>query len=173
MEPGDGTAWAQVKHMFLCLSTWERAEMLADPEVAEAIGKASDPERVKWSKRDAETLPELTADKSRGRKAPKRPFWLRAVEAVDLGKKGTDIVVGDWLKDASECDDGELVLVGLRYPEKRYAMTRVKAGAEAKLWREVRPDIEVPHLEVVETFTGWSDVADWLKRELGDGWKAA
>lgn len=144
----EGGVCAQIKGMLLRMTALERASLFGDGEVRKLVMDAVDSEKVAWAKRDAEEIPKILEAKGKyPRKKTVKPYWMRTIESVDMEKKGSERLVGDWVMEpASECDEGEYVVVGLRFPEKRYALCQVKKGKVARLFVDVRPDIEIEGL---------------------------
>jgi hypothetical protein len=96
-----------------------------------------------------------------------KPYWMRTIESLDMEKRGSERLVGDWVMDPeSECDAGELVVVGLRFPEKRYALGRVDKGSHAQLFGDVRPDVRIVGLRVVGEWVGFGELMAAVEREL-------
>ena len=158
------TATAIIEKMTLI----ERADLLE--KVEGLLEEAKDGKRVSYARKEAKALSEPRG-RGRGRR-PKTPFWTKIVEGYDpAGKTPMDKLLGDWAKDMSWVDEGELVLVGLRFPQKRYAIVRKKKGAEVALFKEVRPEfpIELEDVELVEAFEEFRDVMSWVEANVGEG----
>lgn len=147
-----GGVCAQIKGMLVRMTALERASLFGDSEVRKLVMDAVDSEKVAWAKRDAEEIPKILESKGKfPRRKTVKPYWMRTIERVDMEKRGSERLVGDWVMEpASECDEGEYVVVGLRFPEKRYALCQVKKGVTAHLFVSARPDIEIEGLLALE-----------------------
>jgi hypothetical protein len=167
-----GGSCAVTKRMILGLSPFERVSLFADEAVREAVYGAVDEERKAWIIRDAEMVADQLRRKGKVvRKRQLRPWWCKIAEAVDRERKGADQVVGDWvLRPDLECDDGELVLVGLRVPERRYALCRAMPGRRAQLFMDVRPDIVVEglHPASLGEWASFPEALDAIAAEMGE-----
>lgn len=165
-----GGSCAMIKKMIGGLSPLERVSLFGDAEVREWVMDAVDREKAEWVRRDAEIVPKLLEAKGKApRKKTLRAYWMRTVEGWDDTKRGSERLVGDWVMEPeAECDAGELVVVGLRYPEKRYALCVVDKASHAKLFEEVRPDIKIVGLRLVGEVVGWPEVAEMARRALSE-----
>ena len=164
-----GGSCAVVKRLLVGMSALERVSLFADAEVRRMVVDAVDSEKVDWARRDAEEVPKLLEAKGKyPRKKTMKPYWMRTVEGLDMEKRGSERLRGDWVMDpAGECDVGEWVVVGLRYPEKRYALCRVAKGVNAKLFGALRPDILIEGLDVVGEWEGFGDFMKEAEARLG------
>ena len=67
----------------------------------------------------------------------KGPVWLKQVDSIDKTQNGMDAIDGSWLSDPTSMDDmtdiNKPVLMGVRYPDKHYAVLIYKKGATANL----------------------------------------
>jgi hypothetical protein len=144
----------------------ERVSLFANEEMRELVAKATDPVRAEWARRDAEIVPKLVEGKAKivKKKSGIRPYWMRTAEGIDPTKKGSERIMGDWVLDVeAKCDEGELVVVGLRYPEKRYALCEVRYGARATLFGGVRPDIELDGLVPIGEWGSFAELYEAVK----------
>lgn len=157
-----------VKRLIGGMSALERVSLFRDGEVRKWVMDAVDSEKAEWARRDAEEIPKLLEAKGKyPRKKTVKPYWMRTIEAVDESKRGSEQLVGDWVMEPeAECDAGELVVVGLRYPEKRYALGRVDKTCHAALFREVRPDVTVVGLRTVGEWTKFGELLAAVRAEL-------
>jgi hypothetical protein len=149
-----GGSCARAKVLLGQMTALERVSFFGDKEVGKWVMDAVDSEKADWARRDAEEIPKiLEAAGKYPRKKTVKPYWMRTIEGLDMEKTGRERLLGDWVMDpASECDEGELVVVGLRHPEKRVALCRVRKGEVARLFTDVRPDIEIEGLtSIAET----------------------
>lgn len=83
--------------------------------------------------------------KRRGSSKPKRPWWARRVTGIDKSKKGVMQMEGEWLDslDFSHLDNGQIVVVGIRWPEKKYFVCEVSSGMNDVLYAAPGLDLEV------------------------------
>lgn len=86
-----------------------------------------------------------------------RPYWLRHVSSVDDAADGVMALEGTWLSlDAvSALNEGELIVLGIKWPKKKYALLRKKKSAVERI--EGGPDgsVEVKDallIKVEDTF---------------------
>ena len=159
---------ARAKTHLMNMTPLERVCLVGDEDVRRALVNALDEVKAEWARRDAEEIPKILEAKGKyPRKKTVRPYWMRTIESVDMTKPGSQKLVGDWVIEAEECDDGELVVVGLRYPEKVYAVCRVKKGERVRLFEALRPDIEFDGLVSLGEWPGFAQVLDVARRELG------
>jgi hypothetical protein len=160
-----GGSCARAKVLLEQMTTLERVVFFRDKEVRKWVMDAVDSEKAEWARRDAEEIPKILEAKGKyPRKKTVKPYWMRTIERVDTSKRGSEQLVGDWVMEpASECDDGEFVVVGLRHPEKLYALCQVKRGVQAHLFRSLRPDIDIEGLVVLSETSAFGKLLDLVK----------
>lgn len=153
------------------MTALERVSLLNHPDVRPLVDAALDEVKAEWARRDAENVPRLLVERGKTpRKRTMRPYWMRTVEGVDMSRRGSERLVGDWVFEPDEtCDPGELVVVGLRYPEKIYALCRVTKGETADLFVGVRPDLSIKGLVSLGEWTSFSEFIGVCEKELLDG----
>ena len=166
-----GGACSLLRKIFLAMTPLERVSLLADPAVRKLAVEAMDEDRAQWARRDAEVIPAMMAKVGKAvKKRTMKPYWMRTIESLADGKRGTDRLVGDWVYDPVEqCDGGELVVVGLRYPEKRYALCRAENRSKVYLFLDLRPDIEIEGLTLVGEWPEFGRFMAEVERQLGVG----
>ena len=164
-----GGSCAMLKVLLKGMSAMERVSLFRDAEVRQLVMDAVDSEKAEWARRDAEEIPKILESKGKyPRKKTVKPYWMRTIESLNESKRGSERLVGDWVMDPeSECDPGEWVVVGLRYPEKRYALCKVDKARHAKLFADLRPDITIPALDSHGEFTEWRSFMAAVERALG------
>lgn len=140
-----------VKTNILRMSLLELSKVLADKSVRKAIMDALDKNKIAHAKEDhKELLRVVGGDTGKVKKKLRRPFWLHTVERIDTSKPGAKQVEGDWINHIDkECDEGEIVMAGLRVPIKSYAILRARPEMTCKLFGDVRTDIEILGAEVL------------------------
>lgn len=160
-----GGSCARAKVLLGQMTALERVSFFRDKEVRKWVMDAVDSEKAEWARRDAEEIPKILEAKGKyPRKKTVKPYWMRTIERVDTRKRGSEQLVGDWvIEPASECDDGEFVVVGLRHPEKLYALCQVKRGVQAHLFRSLRPDIDIEGLVVLSETSAFGKLLDLVK----------
>lgn len=163
-----GGSCAVVKRLLVGMSALERVSLFGDGEVRKMVMNAVDSEKAEWARRDAEEIPKLLEAKGKyPRKKTVKPYWMRTIERLDMSKRGSERLIGDWVMDpAGECDEGELVVVGLRYPEKRYAVGRVAKRARASLFADVRPDIVIEGLKIEAEYKEFAGLMSAVEARL-------
>jgi hypothetical protein len=154
---------------FKAMSAYERVSFVNHPEIKPLVMAALDEELAKWAKRDAEVVPAMLVSKGKSpRKRNVRAYWMRTIESLDRSKKGSERLVGDWVQEpGTDCDAGELVVCGLRYPDKVYALLKVTGGDEnTQLFASVRPDVFVKGVRSLGEWPSFSDFMEVVEREL-------
>ena len=64
----------------------------------------------------------------------KNPLWMKQIDSIDQTKNGMDAIDGPWLKTMDDMTDiNKPVLMGIRYPDKHYAVLTYEKGATARL----------------------------------------
>lgn len=75
--------------------------------------------------------PMLGMKKGRGGNTP---FWIKKVQSVDEGQKGPYALEGNFIRDTkANLEDGEYVVIGVKWPERRYALCCEDVGETFEL----------------------------------------
>ena len=101
-----------------------------------------------------------------------RPFWVRHVKGLDKTKTGVMQLEGGWLTgtDLSGLDRGELVVLGFRWPEKKYYLLKVASYKGATLELEGGPDGSVT---VTGAESAWAGSFKDVIKAIGTHFKVA
>jgi len=111
------------------MSPEERAELfrrlavsLEYPDIV--VGKLADAEDIFETSTSA-AIPKAVAKSKR-----KQPLWYHTVVGVNKSKKGLDTIEGEWISAMTDVAEGEIALVGSRWPTKRYALVKRHTGCD-------------------------------------------
>jgi len=148
------------------MNTVERADFMNRADELKYFEEVHDPKKVAYARKEAAAIAKISGGKTR-----KRPYWMRTAEAFDEEAVGANKVMGDWVKDVTWIEPGEFVTVGLRFPQKRYAICQRDEGSEAVLFEDVRPEfpVKIEGLRRIEEFEMFGELVDWARDTLPAG----
>ena len=66
--------------------------------------------------------------KKKARGASSKPYWMRTATGVDKTAKGMFQIEGDWVNNATDVDEGGLIVLGVKGDEKSYHLLRSRDG---------------------------------------------
>jgi len=91
------------------------------------VGKLADAEEIFETSTSA-AIPKAVAKSKR-----KQPLWYHSVVGVNETKKGMDAIEGEWISAMTDVAEGEVALVGSRWPTKKYALVKRHTGCDDTL----------------------------------------
>jgi hypothetical protein len=96
------------------------------------------------------------------------PYWVRLATGIDPSQKGVMQIEGQWLSgtDLGDREEGDLIVIGFRWPEKIYHLLRVVRDETAIITGGPDGKLEVTEAAPIAS-GGFGDVMEQLREHLG------